>query len=349
MARDHSDTPRLCAQPPPIPIALPAGLSPRREFAIRLVKNKWVNGTLLHYHFLADRRWDWTVDQMDVVRWAFGVWKGLGIGLSFVEVTDPGEAELRIGFDQTDGSWSYVGTDVLKAPAAEPTMNYGWDLNSDWGKATALHEIGHALGMPHEHQNPLSGIVWNDDAVYDTFSAPPNGWSRDMIFSNILRKIPRSDVEGSAWDPHSIMHYPFAPGLIKAPQQYNRDGIGENTELSGNDRTWIQRFYPAGAQTVPIGVLDLKTLSSEVGAQSDFVFDPPDTRAYTIQTVGTSDIKVVLFEERAGKPRHMIAEDDSGEEANGVIVAQLIKGRRYFLRARTHFVTGPAGTGLLVF
>ena len=35
------------------------------------------------------------------------------IGLSFVEVKNPAEAEVRIGFLDGDGSWSFVGTDVL--------------------------------------------------------------------------------------------------------------------------------------------------------------------------------------------------------------------------------------------
>ena len=26
---------------------------------------------------------------------------------------------------------------------------------------TALHGIGHTLGLPHEHQNPNAGIVWD--------------------------------------------------------------------------------------------------------------------------------------------------------------------------------------------
>lgn len=348
MAYDHDETHKLCAQPPAVSIALPAGLSAKRESAIRLVKNKWVNGTQLHYHFLESPLWKWTDQQKAVVRWAFDRWKGLDIGLSFAEVDDPSEAELRIGFDQTDGSWSYVGTDVLTAPPGEPTMNYGWDLTTEWGHATALHEIGHALGMPHEHQNPRAGIVWNEEAVYNAFSGQPNYWSRDKIFNNILRKIALSEVEGSNWDPTSIMHYPFARGLIQAPKPYDM-GIERTLDLSDNDRIWVQRFYPGGEQAVPIRVMELKALPSDVGAQRDFVFEPSATRAYTIQTVGTSDTKIVIFEERDGQPRHMGAEDDSGLPSNGVIVAQLVKNRRYFIRARTHFVSGSAGAGLLVF
>src|SRR5690606_23071671 len=85
--------------------------------------------------------------QRDAVRAAFRTWKELGIGLGFREVARPSEAELRIGFDQEDGSWSYVGRDAidLVADTSKHTMNFGWVLTTPYGRDTALHEIGHAL------------------------------------------------------------------------------------------------------------------------------------------------------------------------------------------------------------
>src|SRR4051794_37522527 len=68
----------LCAQPAPNPVVLPETLSPFRAYAIRVGAKKWVNGTVLHYHFLdrsTDPKWKWVEDQRKVVRWAFGVWK----------------------------------------------------------------------------------------------------------------------------------------------------------------------------------------------------------------------------------------------------------------------------------
>ena len=40
-------------------------------------------------------------------------------------------------------------------------MNYGWidaDSPEEELRSVVLHEFGHALGLIHEHQNPLSGI-----------------------------------------------------------------------------------------------------------------------------------------------------------------------------------------------
>lgn len=339
---------KLCLQPQPVPIVLPESLAPDRARAIRSIKRKWVNGTVLQYHFLESDQWSWPKAQKDVVRGAFDAWKAIKIGLVFDETNDVTEAEIRIGALQTDGSWSYVDTDCLKYQDLGRTMNFGWDLTSEWGHATALHEIGHALGLPHEHQNPNAGIVWNENLVYQVFSGDPNYWDRETIRHNIIDKLPRRDTEGSSWDPRSIMHYPFDPGLITAPHPYDTSGIGENLRLSPSDKDWVRRFYPAGASAVPIAAMQLERLDAVAGQQRDFVFDPVATREYTIQTMGASDCKIVVFEEREGTPRHLASRDDSGEESNAIIKVKMVKDRRYIIRVRVHYVMSPDGVALLL-
>src|SRR5579875_356808 len=293
-----SEAPLLCAQPLTNPVPLPAGLAPEREAAIEIVRDKWVNATVLHYCFLQSPNWQWPDAQKDVVRWAFKTWKDIGIGLSFVEVEDSTEAEICIGASQTDGSWSFIGTDVLKYKDQGRTMNFGWDLRTEWGHATALHEIGHTLGLAHEHQNPKAGIVWNEAAVYTAFSGPPNNWTHDKIFHNILEKIPGDTIEGSTWSPDSIMEYPFDPGLIVGPKPYDTAGVPRNTTLAQSDITWVKYFYPADPATSTIAPMELRKLSATPGAQSNFVFEPTATREYKVRTLGQSDTKVVIFEER---------------------------------------------------
>ncbi|MGI8872791.1 MAG: M12 family metallopeptidase, partial [Egibacteraceae bacterium] len=187
-------------KPQTVPV-LPPDLEPGRASAIRRIRGKWVNGTVLHYFFMGGPK-----AQQQAVRDAFATWRALPLGLEFTEVKDPGEAEVRVSFAD-DGAWSYVGKDVLGIPEDEATMNFGWDLTTDYGRDTALHEIGHTLGMPHEHQNPFAGIEWDEEAVYATFGAPPNNWSRQQTFHNVLRKLDPGDVEGSTWDPNSVMEY----------------------------------------------------------------------------------------------------------------------------------------------
>ena len=154
---------------------LDPNLDPFRLGAIRVIDKKWVNGTVLHYYFFdqqSDGDWVGAPNQLDAVRAAFQTWKEIGIGLEFEEVDVREEAEVRIGFRLGGGSWSYVGRDVvdLVPDQNKRTMNLGWNVTTPFGRDTALHEIGHTLGLKHEHQNPNSGIVWNEQAVYDYFN-----------------------------------------------------------------------------------------------------------------------------------------------------------------------------------
>jgi astacin (peptidase family M12A) len=286
--------------------------------------------------------------QRKAVRDAFGEWKALGIGLDFREVTDRSEAEVRIGFDDTDGSWSYVGKDVLDVGANERTMNFGWDLTTAYGRTTALHEIGHTLGMPHEHQNPFAGIVWNEEAVYAYFAGEPNNWPRETTFHNVLRKLDPQEVEGSLWDPDSVMEYHFGPGLIAQPEAH-RDGIRPPGTLSPVDVAEVRGWYPPLdddqlPELVPFRSVALQLAPAE---QADFALKPPASRKYRIGSFGDSDVVMVLFEVIDGQPRYVAGDDDSGEDRNALIEAKLFEGRTYVVRLRHYWSTASGGTAVM--
>ena len=116
-------------------------------------------------------------------------------------------SDIRIDFDQ-NGCWSYVGTDC-KNYKNESTMNFSW-----FDVQTVMHEFGHALGMIHEHQNPKNNTIdWNERAVYK-WASETQGWDETTTKINII-DTPTEQINGSEYDPLSIMLYFYPPQLTK--------------------------------------------------------------------------------------------------------------------------------------
>lgn len=321
-----------------------------RAAAIISTNSKWVNGTVLHYCFFTKGHFAVPAKQADAVRGAFKKWKGAGIGLDFKEIAQLSEAEVRIGYSVADGSSaSSVGRDVLKVPLNEPTTVYGWDLTTPYGSGTALHELGHVLGMEHEHQNPFAGIKWNEQAVYDSLAKPPNSWDQQTTFHNILEKLDPNQVQGSRWDPGSIMEYEFEPGLIAAPPPYDVKGIAPPGTLSPEDKEWALKWYPAMPKTLPaLHAFKPAVLSLAAGKQADYAIRPEESRKYTVETKGGTDATLVLFEDVNGTPRYLAGDDDSGDERNAAINYKLFAGRNYIARLRLNY-PGQSGKVSLMY
>lgn len=343
----------------------PPGVTSERARLINLLGNKWVSGTVLRYYFFDRdtdgenvllvngttqwRTWVGAEAQRAVVRRGFEAWQTVGIGIRFQEVSDREEAEIRIGFMRGDGAWSWLGREILEHGPNERTMNFGWDLTLPGELDTAVHEIGHTLGFPHEHQNPNAGIEWDEEAVYAALAAPPNSWDRETTFWNIIRKIPASEVEGTTWDPDSVMHYPFDKGLIKKPEQY-ANGLQPAGGLSAKDKAWVKVLYPPvkDDELEELKPSQSVLLNISAGGQRSFTVLPKETRYYQFQTFGTSDTVMVLFEEDNGQLRYRTGADDSGEDTNAYFRIKLIRGRRYVLRVRLYYSDRPGETAVMM-
>jgi hypothetical protein len=343
---------RFCATRFPKPPKIAKGVSPQRARLIRETATRWLNGTPLRYWFF-DKPAKWTAakSEQEVVRAAFKAWKELGIGLDFVEVRKQAEADIRIAFQQDDGSWSYVGTDIRTKRRDPRTMNFGWSLTEDprEGMDTAIHEIGHTLGFPHEHQNPFAGIVWNEEAVYKSLAAPPNEWDRSTTFHNIIEKIVPDSVKGSNWDPDSVMHYPFEAGLILKPAKYAQ-GLSPAGGLSPHDKEWARTFYPPlkASDAIPLVPFRSVPISLKSGEQIDFALSPTASRPYVMQTFGNSDTVMALFEETPSGQAQLAADNDSGTDRNARITFALSKGKKYTLRVRLNVAAASGEAAVML-
>jgi hypothetical protein len=315
-------------------------VSPTRAESIISNESKWVNGTVLSYYFFTGPE-----TQKNAMRKAFKIWQDVGIGISFKEVTDRDAADIRIDF-KNDGSWSYIGRMIRTIPKSEPTMNIGWDISSDID--TGVHEIGHTLGMMHEHQNPFSGIVWNEQAVYQSLAGPPNHWSQEKTYRNIIRKIQTTEVTGTQWDPDSIMHYPFEPGLISKPEKYSR-GLYPAGGLSERDIQWVKSVYPPLDKEVSqLKPFESQPIKISSGGQASFQFIPKENRSYTIKTFGIIDSVLVLSEEGKEGQSYVRGVDDSGKEENGELNVQLHKNKKYSVRIRLLYKDPGSNAAIMI-
>ncbi|KOV61856.1 M12 family metallopeptidase [Streptomyces sp. MMG1121] len=358
-------TRRLCSLPRrPAPCFAP-GLTAERLGALLAGRRMWVNGTVLHYYFHTDGRdasvipvpgagelrrvpWAGSEEQREAVRDCLREWQELGIGVTFAEVGDRHEAELRIGFQSGGGSWSAVGREALSVGRGERTMNLGWDVTGPGERGTILHVIGHALGMAHEHQSPYAGLHWDDEAVYAELAGPPNHWSRETTDANVLRTLDAGEASGSVWDPQSVMTFPFGPGLVLEPEQY-RGGLRPSGAPSPADKEFVLRWYPPAGPAGPAALVPFRSapLGLGPGEQADFGVEPSETRDYTVGTFGDADTVLVVFEERDGVPRFLAGHDDGGGSDNAAVRVRFVRGRRYVVRVRLYSTWGSGETAVM--
>ena len=343
---------KLCKnlQPP----ATPNGLFSR---ALRVKTVKWEHADVIKY---------WLERDDSQVERGFKEWNDvLQGGLVFVRVENRDLSDIRVGFKTGVGSWSYVGRENRHIAKSEITMNFGWDISSDYD--TVLHEIGHSVGFMHEHQHPEMPVNWDKAGLDRWLKSPPNNWSDDDIEFNVTDRVQGAD--SSVWDMDSIMHYPFPGFVIESPEPYASQGIEPKGGLSAIDREETRLWYPPldttideaeaetdadngkdgkdgkdGKKSDDDGVISIDTgnapnieqfktylLGSELLKLQKFVVKPPSDGTYILTTLGTVDTYAEL---RDSKGRYVARDNNRGIGRNFFIKKNLTGGREYVLYIR---------------
>ena len=288
--------------------------------AIMPIGKRWMNGSTLRVRFLGGTPLQQATAKEQALWWT------VFANLQF-DFNNAQDAEIRIAFDLNDGAWSYIGTDNRGIALNQPTMNLGF---LDGG--TAAHEFGHAIGLAHEHQNPAGGMEWNEATVIKSLSGPPNNWDVAKIRHNVLDKYRVDQIQGTAFDPDSIMLY-FFPG------DWVKSGVGThaNNVLSAVDKAYIAsaQAYPRTAPTVA-DATEIKVNASrrtqasigQAGEEDLFKFNVSTGGSHIVDTKGLTDVVMRLF--GPNSQTNVIAEDDdSGDGSNARISASLVPGLYY--------------------
>ncbi len=153
--------------------------------------------------------------------------------LKFNFVDDKDLAVIRIQFNELGGCSSKIGSQAKQVTDRSlPTMQFAW-----FDVGTVLHEFGHAVGLIHEHQNPKGNdIEWDKTELYKWGN--DQGWGRDKVDEQIINRMKLNSINGSEYDPKSIMLYFYPPKVTT-----NKKGTSQNLVLSDTDKNTIKDQY----------------------------------------------------------------------------------------------------------
>ena len=146
-------------------------------------------------------------------------------------------AEVRIEFASEITSWSKIGLNCAFERPTAPTLRL--DASNPCLEGTVRHELGHMLGLQHEHQR------WISDVEFDVEVARPMLCQYSHPDSDIFVKKLESRIDPFQYDSTSLMHYDFSgcsPAAFKSKSPITSWNPAQ--PFSDKDRKLIAYLYP---------------------------------------------------------------------------------------------------------
>ncbi len=178
--------------------------------------------------------------------------------------------EIRVSF-QFGGHWSFVGTDSLKYNLTRQSLNVDFAAAGEVGseqraelESIILHEMGHALGLQHEHQSPEAKCEeeFNWPQIYDRYGSS-SGWTKEQIDFNFKTLVASDRILLTAYDRQSIMHYYFEPWMFVTGEK-SKCYVHHNKVLSEGDKSVLRSIYPPQVASDDSLLQDRANSASEV-------------------------------------------------------------------------------------